>query len=126
MQETIKVAAAVAMKDGRVLITRRASGQRLAGFWEFPGGKLDGAETPSQCIVRELAEELSVKAIPGVELTRSRHEQIELIAVEVRLVSESLTLTVHDKAEWVNVADLTDYQLAPADVPIARHLMGQI
>jgi 8-oxo-dGTP diphosphatase len=42
------------------------------------------------------------------------------------LLSDDLKLTVHDKAEWVTIRDLLSYQLAPADIPLAKHLQAQL
>ncbi len=47
--------------DGRVLLTRRPEGKKLAGLWEFPGGKLDPGETPEAALIRELHEELGIE-----------------------------------------------------------------
>ncbi len=46
--------------DGRVLLARRPEGKKLAGLWEFPGGKLDAGETPEVALIRELREELGI------------------------------------------------------------------
>lgn len=54
------VAAALAIRDERILLTRRAPGQQLEGLWEFPGGKQEPDETIQQCIEREIWEELSL------------------------------------------------------------------
>jgi len=51
--------------DGRVLLARRPEGKKMAGLWEFPGGKLDPGETPEAALIRELKEEL------GIEVTGS-------------------------------------------------------
>jgi 8-oxo-dGTP diphosphatase len=58
-----KVAAAIILRSGRVLVTRRGPTENLAGCWEFPGGKLESDETPQECIIRELQEELGLSAI---------------------------------------------------------------
>jgi 8-oxo-dGTP diphosphatase len=122
-----QVAAAVVYRDGNILITRRAPGEKLAGVWEFPGGKLEPGETPQSCIVRELREELGVESDASEILTTSVFTysggSIELIAVTVSLRSAVLTLQVHDKAEWVAPQDLLGYELAPADVPIAEEVI---
>lgn len=122
-----QVAAAVVYRDGNILITRRAPGEKLAGMWEFPGGKLEPEETPQSCIVRELREELGVESDAGEILTTSVFTYpggtIELIAVTVSLRSAVLTLNVHDKAEWVAPGDLLGYELAPADIPIAEEII---
>ena len=46
--------------DGRVLLARRPEGKKMAGLWEFPGGKLDPGETPEAALKRELKEELGI------------------------------------------------------------------
>ncbi len=46
--------------DGRVLLARRPEGKKMAGLWEFPGGKLDPGETPEAAVIRELQEELGI------------------------------------------------------------------
>ncbi len=46
--------------DGRVLLARRPEGKKMAGLWEFPGGKLKPGETPEAALIRELREELGI------------------------------------------------------------------
>ena len=46
--------------DGRVLLARRPEGKKMAGLWEFPGGKLNPGETPEAALIRELKEELGI------------------------------------------------------------------
>lgn len=52
-------AAALVDADGRVLV-QQVRGGAHDGLWEFPGGKLEPGETPAQCLVRELEEELGI------------------------------------------------------------------
>ncbi|MFO1070516.1 MAG: (deoxy)nucleoside triphosphate pyrophosphohydrolase [Geminicoccaceae bacterium] len=54
------VACALIDADNRVLVAQRPAGKAMAGLWEFPGGKLAPGETPEQCLIRELREELAV------------------------------------------------------------------
>lgn len=57
----VRVAAAVLLRpDGQVLLAQRPPGKPYAGYWEFPGGKLEPGETPRAALVRELAEELGI------------------------------------------------------------------
>jgi 8-oxo-dGTP diphosphatase len=56
------VTAAIIRKDGCVLLARRQPGEKLTGFWEFPGGKVESGETPDEALTRELFEELGVVA----------------------------------------------------------------
>ncbi|HCF4304513.1 NUDIX domain-containing protein [Pseudomonas aeruginosa] len=76
------VAAAVVYLNGKILITRRAPGEKLSGMWEFLGSKLEADETPQACIVRELREELGNENVSqsrvsshdeGMHQTRQHH-----------------------------------------------------
>ena len=65
-QRIVRVAAAVVVHpDGRVLLAQRPPGKHYAGYWEFPGGKLEAGEEPADALVRELREEL------GIAVTRA-------------------------------------------------------
>jgi 8-oxo-dGTP diphosphatase len=46
--------------DGRVLLAQRPPGKAWAGYWEFPGGKIEPGESPAQALARELHEELGI------------------------------------------------------------------
>ena len=115
------------MHDGMVLVTRRAPGEKLAGMWEFPGGKLEPGETVQQCIVRELDEELGVAARAGDVIAKTVYTYaggvIELLAVEVVLLDKTLRLSVHDAFKWVFPDELLGLELAPADIPIAEEII---
>jgi len=57
----VPVAAAVILRaDGRVLLAQRPAGKAYAGYWEFPGGKLEPGESPRAALERELHEELGL------------------------------------------------------------------
>lgn len=55
------VAAVVHREDGEFLLAERPEGKVYAGYWEFPGGKVEPGETPYQALVRELHEELGIE-----------------------------------------------------------------
>lgn len=120
------VVAAIVIKSDKVLIARRGPKEKLAGNWEFPGGKVESGETPQQSLERELREEFGVTAVAGRIITESDyvydHGAFKLLALETELKDEVLLLTVHDRVEWVDVSELSSYNLLPADVPIAEHL----
>ncbi len=120
------VTAAIIRRDGRILLTRRSPGETLAGSWEFPGGKIAAGETPEEALVRELIEELSLTCSIGGKVAESdyhyEHGAFRILAYEAQVESGTLTLSVHDRAEWVEPAKLLDYALSPADIPIAEAL----
>ena len=60
MKTVLVSAVALIDVDGRVLLAQRPEGKSMAGLWEFPGGKVEGAETPTEALERELLEELGI------------------------------------------------------------------
>ena len=121
------VTAAIITNKNRVLLARRKKGQKLEGYWEFPGGKIEQNETPQACLERELFEELNVKAKAGLIIAESiyeySHGTIKLIGIETILLSKDMQLSVHDKIKWVMLEDVANLKLAPADIPIAKQLI---
>jgi len=120
------VTAAVIIQNEKVLITRRAAGEKHAGWWEFPGGKIEVGETPEVCLRRELMEELGVDALIGNLLAESifRYETgaIRLLAYRAEIITGEIRLSVHDECQWVSASDLSQCKLLPADRPIAEQL----
>ena len=122
----IDVTAAIIRRNGKILIAKRSSTSSLPNKWEFPGGKIDDGETPEECLKRELQEEFDIIVDVGVYLTESvyQYEQItiRLIAFQVTTDADFETLNAHDDVRWVSAEKLLDYDLAPADVPIAKEV----
>ncbi|MFI5363356.1 MAG: 16S rRNA (cytosine(1402)-N(4))-methyltransferase RsmH [Elusimicrobiota bacterium] len=118
------VCAAVILRSGMVLLARRGPGRKHAGKWEFPGGRIEKGETSAEALVRELREELGIAAEVGAEAARTRHVydfgEIELIAHFVSRYEGEIKLVDHDKIAWVEARRLLEYDLAPADIPIAE------
>ena len=71
--DTKKVAAAIIRSGEEILLTRRKPGEKLAGYWEFPGGKIEENETIQQCLEREIHEELNIYINAGKVITSSIH-----------------------------------------------------
>jgi 8-oxo-dGTP diphosphatase len=121
------VTAAVIERNGRILIARRKKGDRMEGKWEFPGGKLEGNESPEECLCRELHEEFGIEAEIGDFLLSSPYEyshlKIELLAFRATYISGDFNLNDHDEIRWVLPSELGRYNLAGADVPVADILM---
>lgn len=127
--ETVKVTAGVIIDEDKVLITRRAPKENFAGGWEFPGGKIEADETQQECLVRELREELDITVSVGEFCTEVTHDygnmKINLIAYYCTIVKGEISMSVHDKYKWIKINDLPEYDLLPADVPIARKVMEE-
>lgn len=122
-----QVTAAIIIKNGKVLIAQRAATDRLALKWEFPGGKIEADETPEICLAREIKEELGLDIEVGrlVMTTVFRYETgaIELMAFFSVIRGGTIKLNVHADARWVFLSNLSDYDFAPADVPIVGKLI---
>src|SRR5688572_20898328 len=84
------VAAAMFDESGRVLIAQRPEGKHMAGWWEFPGGKVSPGETDAAALARELREELGIESHPQCEITMMSHEYPDRI-VDLVLWHVSLT-----------------------------------
>ncbi len=125
--QTITVTAGVIIDGDKVLIARRSSTENFAGGWEFPGGKVEPGETERECLARELKEELSIDVEVGDLCERVFHDygtfKVNLLAYYCTIVGGNLAMTVHDKYQWVEIERLLEYDLLPADVPIARKLL---
>lgn len=123
------VSAAVIEEEEKLLLTRRAPREKLSGLWEFPGGKQESHETIEECLIREIKEELDLNVRCLDILTESVYEypggKIKLIAISAEIIGGEIKLNVHDKYEWVNIQDLLNYQLAPADIPIAKWIIDE-
>ena len=122
------VTCAIIENDSKILIARRAADQKLAGKWEFPGGKVEDGESPEECLKRELEEEFGIQAEVGEFITSNKHHydhiSIELMAFHTTYISGSFTLVDHDEIKWVNPEELLDYDLAEADIPIACEVVN--
>lgn len=124
-----QVTAAIIEKDGKILIAQRKAGDALAGKWEFPGGKIDPGETPEACLRRELMEEFGVDAEIGAFVCSSRfeykHLPIELLVYRARHLSGEFELRDHAAIAWVTPAELLNYDLSSADIPVVAVLRGE-
>jgi len=130
MARPIVLVAAVALidADGRVLLADRPDGKHLAGFWEFPGGKVQPGETPEAALIRELAEELGIDVEESclAPFTFASHAYPEfhlLMPLYVcRKWSGIVTAREGQRLAWVRPARLGDYPMPPADTPLVAML----
>ena len=122
----ISVTAAILIHQGHILIARRPRGDQLAGYWEFPGGKLEKGETPQACLQRELYEEFGIRTRIGPFIDQNEyhydHIAVRLLFYRAELESGDLQPTVHDAVRWVTPTQMGRYRFAPADRPIVARL----
>ena len=120
------VTAAIIERDGRYLLARRAPEKNLAGFWEFPGGKIEANETPEDCLIRELREELHIETRVLEHFCNSVYHYekgaINLMAYRTEILDGEMQLTVHDEVGWFLPLEMLKLNLAPADIPVAERL----
>lgn len=113
-------------EDGarRVLSSRRTEPPHLAGYWEFPGGKVDPGETDEQALVRELHEELEVDAEVGPRLGGDLPigETAVLRVYTCRLLRGEPALVDHDAHRWLAADELDDVEWIPVDRPLVDAL----
>jgi 8-oxo-dGTP diphosphatase len=122
----VRVVAAVVLRDGRIMAARRGPGVRMAGKWEFPGGKVEAGEDDRTALKRELMEELSIEVSVGECMGENIHTEERgpfcLVAYRAEIVAGELKLTDHDAVRWLRPDELTALDWAPADVPFVQAL----
>ncbi len=123
----ITVVAALIQKDGKYLIAKRSTGSNdVLGKWEFPGGKVEPGETEMRAIEREIREEfeMTIKAVKYVcnNIYDYPTKTIDLRLYECEYISGEFHLHDHSEYRWVNKDELLDYDLAPADIPLAKNI----
>mgnify|MGYP001442325468 CR=1 FL=1 len=120
------VTAAIIRDNGKILLARRAPGDKLEGFWEFPGGKVEPGESLHECLEREIFEELGVRARAREVVCETEfsydHGCFRLIAINTELLGKQLNPTSHDSIIWTEVTKLLLFNLLPADIEIAKYL----
>jgi mutator protein MutT len=120
------VTAGLIWKDGDLLISRRAKGAHLEGFWEFPGGKQEAGEDLRACLEREIKEELGIEARADAPLLTVDHEyadkQISLHVFSCTwLRGEPLALQCQE-VKWVEWDDLSELIFPPPDMKVIERL----
>lgn len=123
---TLKVVCGIIWKDKKVFIARRKPEKSFGGYWEFPGGKHELNETYEKSLARELYEELGMKVNVEKHFMSVFHKYdnfiIELISYLCQFQEASFIMSDHDKFEWIEIEDIDQWNLSPADRDIAKEL----
>jgi 8-oxo-dGTP diphosphatase len=121
------VVAALAIRDGAVLVTQRREDQPLPLYWELPGGKVELGEAPAAALARELREELDVDVTVGRIWDVMHHAypdyEVVMLVYRCELAPDAAPRCreVRD-VRWVPVAQLRELELLPADAPLVARL----
>ena len=128
-RETVDVAVGVLIDAaGRFLLTTRPEGKVYAGYWEFPGGKLETGETVAQALRRELHEELGItigEAHPWQqEVMDYPHARVRLHFCKVFDWTGDLEMREQQRMAWQTLPVLLTPVL-PGTVPVLRWLAAE-
>jgi 8-oxo-dGTP diphosphatase len=121
------VAAALIVREGKVLIGQRRPEQPMALQWEFPGGKIEAGESAEQALARELEEELGIHAAIGAPVTHIRHNYrhggaVDLQFFAVHEFSGEIVNHIYHQVRWVKLEELRNYDFLAADRGLIRDL----
>lgn len=131
------VTAAIIHEDQRILIAqRRMDSKNEAGKWEFPGGKVEFAESPEVCLIREIKEELGVdirierlfSVVSHVFQISGETRHLVLVCYLAELAIDQIPQPIEVEAfQWVDIAELERFDFASADVTLVQQLkeLGQ-
>ena len=121
-------AAALIDEAARVLVATRPERKSMAGLWEFPGGKVEPGETPEDCLVRELEEELGITTKPPclAPLTFASHAyptfHLLMPLFVCRVWEGDPTPKEGQQIRWLRPKALFNLPMPEADRPLLRFL----
>ena len=124
MKLVLVAAVALIDPDGRVLLARRPAGKPMAGLWEFPGGKVEAQETPEDCLMREIQEELGISTWASclAPLTFASHAYDDFHLLMPLYACRKWVGIVRpcegQALAWVRPDELDSYPMPPADLPL--------
>ena len=135
MESTVKrpvgpivVVAALIQRDGRLLLIQRQPGQPWAGYWEFPGGKVEAGEDPRRALQREVREELGLVVEVGdvFDYVSYVHEGRHWLVLFfwARLEPPDQVPRGPWPHRWVLPAEVEGLPVLPSNGPVVRRLLA--
>ncbi|MCX7945769.1 MAG: Nudix family hydrolase [Hydrogenophilus sp.] len=128
MHEVVVAAGVVWDRERRVLLGARGAEGPFAGFWEFPGGKVEVGESPQAAVARELREELGIEVTEGaitpwvVRTHEYPHGTVRLFFFQVWEWRGEPQARVHRALAWVRPEEGGVAPLLPANAPVLAAL----
>lgn len=121
-ESVIHVVGAAIVEGGRCLVARRGPRMALAGYWEFPGGKVEPGESPEIALIREIREEMAI----GIEVESwigrgeavVRGRRIVLDIYLAKLIDGEPQRNEHAEIRWIGVNEVPEFDWAEADRPV--------
>ena len=132
--KNLKIVASIALinNENEILLSKRPEKKHLSGFWEFPGGKLEKNETPENCLVREIKEEIGVnlKDVCFSPLTFSLNKYDNFNILLLLYICQEYVGVVspneNQNMKWLYVKDLYDCNLLPADRELIPYIRDSV
>lgn len=127
MPDRIVVVAAVIEENGRFLVGRRLAGTHLAGYWEFPGGKVHEGETHDDALRREISEELNAGLLHTRRILQTAHayaeRTVELHFYRCELTAEPQPM-LGQELRWITREEFSQLEFPPADSELIDGLVN--
>jgi 8-oxo-dGTP diphosphatase len=127
--ERVLVVGAVIRRGNEVLVGRRTHPARMAGYWEFPGGKVELGESPGSALRRECYEELGVRVDIGDELGRLELDSGAVLSVSWATLSEDSLppqALEHSELRWCGAAALAELDWLATNRGFAAEVAEQL
>lgn len=126
----IVVAAMIVDDEGRVLIAERPEGKFMAGWWEFPGGKLEFGEQPEEGLAREVREELGIEIAVGdpfhvVNVARTPETAVLVVFYWCRWVAGEIELIDAGDVAWVRADEFDGIRFLESNRSVVEKMRGQ-
>lgn len=128
MKRVDVVGAVILNEQDEVLCALRPQAMSMPGLWEFPGGKIEPDESPSESLRREIREELQCEIAVGELVADVVHAYptvtVRLMTYYARILTGQPVPAEHQELRWVPRTELRWLEWAPADIPTVDRLIG--
>jgi 8-oxo-dGTP diphosphatase len=123
------VTCALIINDRELLITQNNGESDHPFQWEFPGGKIKKDESPEECILREIKEELHIEITILKKMASIHYDygfrKVALIPFLCSIKNGTIKLLEHNDCKWVKLSALGGYNLSMADQKLIQQNKNQ-